>query len=387
VLAAGEWVKGQFDHAALRLALVPWAVGKVVTVAVLTLAVFAQSTSVGHPTWGELLAPFAYWDGQNYTTIAAHGYPPGPLDVTPGHPGHLWGFFPGYPMLVTVFFHLGMSTTVSGIFVSAVAELIALYYLVRLVEAELDREAARFAAWLLALWPDAIDLSMVYGDSTFLAAAAASLYYMRRGDNGRACLCAAVAIAVRITGLALIPALLFEYLRRRRWRPAPGLVLIGATLLPVVGFVLYAHAQTGDWLAYSHVQSSAGYGGRTVTWPWTALANTWHLAFGTQPSGFAILEILDLIFGLGSLAAVAYMWSTPRIPASLAAFSTIAWLLPASLTYWAGMPRYAMQLIPLFIVLADVTQRSPGWRRGVVAVSAGLMGYGVSVIAIGHFLE
>jgi len=70
------------------------------------------------------------------------------------------------------------------------------------------REAARFAAWLLALWPDAIDLSMVYGDSTFLAAAAASLYYMRRGDNGRACLCAAVAIAVLAKALIVIVALI-----------------------------------------------------------------------------------------------------------------------------------------------------------------------------------
>jgi hypothetical protein len=384
---AVQFLLDRVDTEALRMALVPWTVGKLVTAAVVTMVVFAQSNHLGHPTWDQLLAPFAYWDGQNYTAIADHGYPSGPLDLIPGHPGHLWGFFPGFAILVSLGVHLGLGSTLAGIIVNAVAELVALYYLVRLVSQERDSEAARFAAWLLALWPDAIVLSMVNADSSFIAAATASLYYMRRGDNSRACIAGALAVGFRVIGLALIPALLIEYLRHRQWRPGPGLLPIAGTLLPLAGFLIYSHAQTGDWLAYSHAQSSPSYGNRTLTWPWIALLNTWHYAFGSQPSSFALLEILDLIFGLAALAAVVYMWSSRRIAASLAAYTTCAWLLPASLTYWAGMPRYAMQLMPAAIVLADLTRRSAARRATVIAVSAALMGYGATVIALGRYLE
>src|ERR1700730_12696166 len=88
----------RLDLQALRWAFAPWLVGKLVAVVVVVLVVYGQASKAGHPTLSELRAPFAFWDGQNYTQIADHGYPPGPLDLIPGHPGHLWGFMPGYAL-------------------------------------------------------------------------------------------------------------------------------------------------------------------------------------------------------------------------------------------------------------------------------------------------
>jgi hypothetical protein len=82
----------------LRVALVPFLVGKIATLLVVVFTVWGTIEGDTLPHLQELEAPFRSWDGENYSTITEHGYPAGPLDLTPGHAGHLWGFFPGYPI-------------------------------------------------------------------------------------------------------------------------------------------------------------------------------------------------------------------------------------------------------------------------------------------------
>jgi hypothetical protein len=185
----------------------------------------------------------------------------------------------------------------------------------------------------------------------------------------------------------LIPVLAIEYLRRRRWRPGFGLLTIAATLIPLGLFYLYALAQTGDLLAYVHVQNSASYGSRTLDWPWSGAVKTWSYAFGgIQPTPFAYLEALEIILGFAGLAAVFAVWLSPRIPTSLAAYATGVWLLPASLTYWEGMPHYEMQMMPVLVLLiCDLTERRSSSRTAVLAFSTALMGYGAAVLASGRY--
>jgi hypothetical protein len=367
----------------LRLALVPFLVGKMATLLIVVLTVWGTTEGDTRPHLQELEAPFRSWDGENYSTIAEHGYPAGPLDLTPGHAGHLWGFFPGYPILIRVVALVLHDVVLSGMVVSAAAELVALYFLVRLVTLERDRESAGYSAWLLALFPYAVFLSMLYTESTFLAAAAASLYHMRRGNHISACLAAGVAGAVRVTGVALLLPLAIEYLRRRHWRPGPGLLWIAVSILPLGAFVLHAYHQTGDPLAYQHAQGSASYG-RLLTWPWLGALNTFRQVLGGSAS-FAFLETLELVAGGLGLVVVVALFLSPRIPTSLAVYAAGVWLLPASQDYWLGLPRYSLALLPGTILIADATRRRPEWRTAILAVSAVLMGYGTAVLATGRY--
>jgi Gpi18-like mannosyltransferase len=369
----------------LRLVLPPFVAGKLVTLGVPMLTVW--SSSPGPVSYSDLMRPFGSWDAATYTQIAAGGYPSGPLDVTPGHPGHLWGFFPGVPMLVRVAHVVIPDYVTAGVVVNAVAELIALWFLARLVLLERggDEESARFSVWMLALYPYAVFLTAVYTEAPFLAAATASLYYMRRGSNLPACGAAAVAMAMRISGVALIPALLIEYLRRRGWRPGFGLLPIALSVLPIVGFGLYAHYATGDALAYQHIQQSASYGSRTNTWPWTALWNTWQIA-ARGSGGSSYIFTMEVLFGLAALVALVVMavqWR--RFPPALTAFAAVVWLLPATLTYWLGMPRYEMTMVPFFILAADLTRRRPVLRMPVLVVSCGWMAFVASMLASGRY--
>src|SRR5579884_458875 len=190
----------------LRLVLPPFLAGKLVTLALPMLTVWSSTQAPGHPTYADLVSPFGAWDGESYRTIATQGYPSGPLDLTPGHPGHLWAFLPGYPMLLRFAMFFIPDSTTAGIVVSAVCELVALVFLAKLVMHERggDADTARDAAWLLVLYPYAVFLTAVYTESPFLAATTASLYYMRRGDYARAGIAGALATTLRVTGLALI---------------------------------------------------------------------------------------------------------------------------------------------------------------------------------------
>jgi hypothetical protein len=368
----------------LRVALVPFLAGRIATFLVVVFTVWGTIEGDTRPHLQELEAPFRSWDGENYSAIAEHGYPAGRLDLTPGHAGHLWGFFPGYPILMRAAAPLLHDVVLSGMAVSAAAELAALYFLVRLVTLERDRESARYSAWLLALFPYAVFLSMVYTESAFLAAAAASLYHMRRGNHTSACLAAGVAGAIRITGLALVLPLAIEYLGRRRWRPGPGLLWIVVSVLPLGAFLLYAYHQTGDPLAYQHAQGSASYG-RALAWPWLGALKTFQQATG-DPASFAFLEALELVAGVLGLVVVIAMFLVSRFPRSLAVYAAGVWLLPVSLDYWFGIPRYSMALLPATILIADATRGRPEWRTAILAVSAVLMGYGSAVLATGRYL-
>jgi len=156
------------------------------------------------------------------------------------------------------------------------------------------------------------------------------------------------------------------------------------SIVPLGAFVLYAYHQTGDALAYQHVQGSASYG-RMLTWPWLGALKTFQHAMG-DPASFAFLEVLELVAGLLGLAVVVALFLSPRIPTALAVYATGAWLLPVSQDYWFGLPRYSMALLPATILIVDATRGRTEWRTAILAVSAALMGYGSAVLATGRYL-
>jgi hypothetical protein len=374
---------------ALRAAVTPFVAAKLVTFLVTVLVVWSTSTVAGHPSYQDFVRPFGFWDGANYIDIAQQGYPSGPLDLVPGHAGHLWGFFPGLPVLLRAGMLIFRDPITTGIVVNFVAEFLALYYLARLVllERRGDQESARVACWALAFFPNAVFLSVVYTDAGFMAAAIASFYYLRRGDHTLACVAATAAVAMRVTGLVVVGVLLVDYLWRRRGRPGWGLLDISIAAAPALIFFGYARYQTGDFFAYSTALESASYGGRHLAMPWTGFLRTLQVALGDGPSNYNFFFLSDVICGVAGLVALCYFalnWR--RFAPVLTLFSAGAWLLVTCLTYWAGLMRYEIAFIPLYLAAADLRRRRPDAARIVLAVSAGWMVFQTYTFATGRFI-
>jgi hypothetical protein len=370
----------------LRLVLPAFIAGKLVTLLAPMLTVWNASAVSGHPTYAEMIAPFGGWDGDSYKMIAEHGYPSGPLDLALSHPGHLWAFFPGYPMLLRAAMVFFPDATTAGVIVNSLGELVALIFLARLALHEFsgDTDSARFSVWLLAVYPYAVFLTAVYTEGTFLAATIASLYCMRRGQHWRACLLAAVATAIRITGLALIPALLLEYLLRRRWRPQVDGLAVLLPVVPVLLFFWYAHATTGDTFAFFHAEQSASFN-RFTSWPWNGLHATWEAA--RAGGRFSFVYAMELLFGLLGFVAVVYLVSQwGKIAPSLIVFAAAVWVLSVSYTSWLSVPRYLMAMVPVYLAGALLTRGRPQLRTAVLVVSAGWMGFVATLFGLGVFV-
>lgn len=371
----------------LDIALPAFAAGKAIGVVVTVLTVWSASRSPGAPGLAEVEAGFARWDSLSYLGIAADGYPGGPLDTAPGASGHLWGFFPGLPVLIRVVSTVLRDATLSGVLVCAAAELLALTLLARLVLAERggDAERARLAVWLLAVFPYAVFLTAVYTEAPFIAAATASLLLMRRGRIGAASACAALAVALRPTGLALVPALAWEHLRRRGWRPGPGLALALVPALPLGLFALYARHATGDLGAYPHILASASFR-RSLTDPWTGFRTTLDSVTSGAAASTGYVFVLEIVFGLVGLGAIVAMAARRSLPVSFTLFASGVWVSAVAVPYWLSVPRYLMGMVPAFLLGSDLLAARPRWQLPVIAVSAGLLAYSTEVFASGRFL-
>jgi hypothetical protein len=368
------------------LVLPPFLVARAVSLLVSVLAVWQQSLSPGFPTGAELRGAFDHWDSQSYVAIAEHGYP-SVIDLGLGRSGYLLAFFPGYPMLMRAVMVVVGDAVVAGLLVSTVMELVALHLVARLVLGERGLAAARFAVWALALWPLAYFLGAVYTESTFVVAAAASLLLARRGRHPAACLVAALACSVRVTGVALIPALLVEHLVRHRGRPGPGLLWLLAIPLPLLLFGAYLRIHTGDWLAWLHAEGSVSFAYRHLDWPWVGARTTWLSAVGSRlPARATYVFALELLFGTGGGLVCAALWSSRRVAPSLATYCTVVWLLSVCVSYWISVPRYEIAMFPALLLVWDLLTRRPQWRAAAVTASAGLFAYGAGLYAGGRWL-
>jgi Mannosyltransferase (PIG-V) len=312
------------------------------------------------------------WDAVSYVSIAVHGYP---LQLS-----YVDAFLPGFPLLVRGVMVITRDAITASWLVNAVAETVALWYLARLVLAERDQSSVTFSIWLLALAPTALFLIAPFSESAFIAAAAASLYYARAGQSRKAIVAGALACAFRLTGLALIPALALEQLRRNGWHPRPELALVLLVAAPLAIYGAYMQAHIGDALALLHADQLPSFG-LQLTPPWTGFAATWNTLVSTTDGENRSIFAREVAFGLLGLLLCFGMWASSRIPRSMAVYCTIAWVMTASLPFWRSQPRYILALFPAVLLVSDLTVRYPRARPALLAASGVLMCAGTWVYA------
>lgn len=322
----------------------------------------------------------ASWDAISFLQIADHGYPPA-LDYRDA-------FLPGFPLLIRGASFVVRDDVAAAWVVDLVGEALGLWFVYKLVRRERDHRAAAFSVWMVALLPTAVFFIAPFTEAPFMAAAAASLYYAREGRFGPAAVAGAAATAMRLTGLALLPALVLEVMTRQRRTgnaAARGVLVLSMILLPLVLYCAYMQLRTGDALAMFHAQTLPSFAHNAAP-PWQGLAAAWNTMMSAPDGETRSIFAREVAFGLLGLVACMAMWVSTRVPRSFALYCSVAWLMTASLTFWRSEPRYILALFPAVIVLADVTQRSRVTRGVLLTASGALMCAGVWIFAIGHWL-
>ncbi len=323
-------------------------------------AMFWMTRNEGGPTLSGALEVWNRWDTGHYVTIALDGY--NPATENPG-------FLPLYSMLMAALEPVlpgGMLS--AGLIIAWIACIAALTLIYRLVDDLFDGRLAERTIVFVMAFPFAFYLCAAYSTSLFLALSAASLYSMRRGHWWSAGIWAGLASGTRQTGVLLAIAFLVEYLRQRDWQPsrirwdAAAVAIVPAGLLC---YMAYSWHVFGDPLKFVHVRS---FWGQVATWPWMGAVSTIDVIETTAASGhifqpLVVLNVIDLLSVPTTLVllvlAVVGPWRLGQEATYLvviAGFSLLtALMLPfGGSTPLHGVPRYALEMLPVFIVLARI---------------------------------
>ncbi|MCX6678214.1 MAG: hypothetical protein NTU95_09780 [Methanothrix sp.] len=280
------------------------------------------------------------WDTGWYLGIAANGYSATTAAFLNNQANY--AFFPLYPLLMRLFSFDINNIYITGIIISNICLLISCIFLYDLVKLDESSDTAIRSVKYMFLFPTAFILSGVFTESLFLALALACFYYARKGNWLLVGLLGFFLSLTRSLGVLIIVPALYEYLKSKPIsRDVFYLLMIPFGLLL---FMIYNYYLTGDFLAFMHTQSAWG----------RSLANPLRTLYeGLIGSGNA--NIFPGLFTIISLSMMILFYKKIRF--SYWIFGMYSIIVPL-LSGLYSMPRFALVIFPLFILLAQMTKES-----------------------------
>jgi hypothetical protein len=322
----------------------------------------------------------ANFDGVHYLSIAKDGYKP----LT-------YFFFPIYPLLIRVVSDVaGIDDIWAGIIISHFALLAALVGLVKLMELDFGANEIFWTVVFLLSFPTSFFLGSVYTESVFLAFSVWSFYFFRKKNFLRSSLLGMIATATRVSGLALVPAFLWNIWEERKVNNKKArLARIAPTLAIPFGlafYMIYLKFISGDALAFLHNLSIFGEqrSGSFVLFPQVFYRYFFKIVpslnFDYFPVVFStflelLIGLLVLIFGVfGVLIKCGYFLNSLSISRVFikTPFSYIVYMwgifiistLPGSLS---SFPRYSLGIFTIFVIVGSwLSNLKPLWRLVII---------------------
>jgi Gpi18-like mannosyltransferase len=362
-------VAARFVHT-VRDVLVTFAVTRIPIIVIAELASITIAQRPGtHVTESAnpLLAVWGHWDAVHYLDISNRGYY-----------GTDMAFFPLYPSLIHFVGHFTGHELIAGLLISNIAFFFGLLFFYKLAEHQFNRAIAHRAIFYVSIFPTAIFFSAVYTESLFFALTVASFYYIREHKWITAGLIGALAALTRSEGVLLVVPFAIELIATARTMPlsrffAPARlqrVLVGLAAIPL-GLGLYMAwlwVLHGDPLYFSHVQTNWN---RHLAWPWVAGYNAYKIVAHSKSLLVTADELIEIAFTV--LMVVVTIAGAFRLRASYTAYSALSIIVPMSTASLMSMPRFALVLFPMFLVLAIWGSRS-SVNSAIVAFSLPLLG-------------
>jgi Gpi18-like mannosyltransferase len=243
---------------------------------------------------------------------------------------------------------------VSAFVVSTLASLVAAIVLLRLVELDYSKELAQRAVWFLFIFPTSYFLHIGYTESLFLMLALSCVFAARKKRWALAGLFGALSCLTRANGLVLIPALIVEaahqYWTMRRWQGSwLWITVVG---LGFGGYLLINKYAAGEAFAFMAIRAEVFR--ISLAWPWTGVSDA-LASMNRNPSQAEIIGMQEFLFIV--LGFVCTLVSWVKLRPSYSVWMTCNWLLVTSVTFVSSVPRYALTMFPIYILLAMLAAR------------------------------
>ncbi|HEV7798754.1 MAG TPA: mannosyltransferase family protein [Pyrinomonadaceae bacterium] len=288
-----------------------------------------------------------------YVGIAEHGYEQRPFnnDVPRN-----WAFFPLFPLLVHLASYATREFVLTGMALSHIFFLLALFLLHRLsLLFGLSADDADRSLFYLAVFPTSYFFSLPLPESLFLMLTVASFYFAKSERWWLAGLCGALASATRANGILLLLALAVLYwemyrpLVNARALRKDGLALL---LIPtgLVSFMIYLHRITGDAFAFKGAMAAWG---RKAGFFFSPLFE--YLRHPTEIAAHWDFKLLNFLAVVLVLACGALLLKRRQF--ALAVYTFLAVLVALSSALLQSQARYAMVVFPVYMVLGTLGRR------------------------------
>jgi hypothetical protein len=318
------------------------------------------------------------FDGEHYLALAHEGYRP----LT-------YFYFPAYPILVRlVAGYLGRTMVgfvVSGLVISNFCLVMALIGLWKLIKMDYKEEVARSVILMMLVFPTSFYLGSYYTESLFLALVVWSFYLARKDRWMLAGILGGVSSAVRVVGIVLLPALLVEYLIKKKGKLKNirlDLMFLFLVPLGLLIYMCYLWKRVGDPLEFLHSVEIFGAqrSARFVILPQVFyryifkilpnLGEYWPSVFSTW------LEFL-----VGSVLLMLSVVGFWKLRKSYWIYLVGGYTIPALAGSFSSMARYALVLFPGFILMAGYLVKT---SKCVQAAVYGMLFLGL-VVALSMF--
>lgn len=328
-----------------------------------------------------LLSPWANFDGVYYLLIAEKGYTVNP------------GFFPLFPIIINLFTSLFGSTVefdpiqyFIALFLVTSFSLCGLFVFYKLIEIDHKNNIAIWSIIFILLFPTSFFLAAIYSESLFLLLLMLSFYFARKKKWLLASIFALLLTITRPIGIAIFPALLYEFYINEKTLVKAKVLALFSIPLGLISYSMYNLQKWGDLFYFIHAQGNFQNNrevGNIVLFPQTIFRYI-KILLTVSPQQYewfvAILEFSAFFFA----SIMLYIAWKKKIRFSYLIFSVIALLIPASTGTFSGLPRYILPLFPIFICLALVKNKT--FKTLYISISTILLFLLLMLFSKGYFV-
>jgi Gpi18-like mannosyltransferase len=327
-----------------------------------------EITHLPYWVWG-----FGNFDGVHYLRIAQDGY----------LAQYSQAFFPLFPILIRFFSFIFPRTLsldlrlftdpayfYSGIILSNVFFLGAIYVLYKLIAIDFKKDIAFLSVILLLVLPTSYFFGSIYTESLFLLLAVSAIYLIRKGNFFWAAVLISLSTVTRITGVLLIPLYLVEVFQSKK---KINYVWALVTPLGILAYMYYLKVAFNDpfyFLTSQPVFGAGRIGNGIVLLPqviyrYIKIFLTTNIL--SLPFFNAFLEFMSTLVPLAFLVAF-----IKKMRLSYWVFSISALLLGTLTGTFSSMPRYALISVIFLLPLLIRRFRKFFWPVAVVSAVLGI---------------
>lgn len=247
------------------------------------------------------------------------------------------------------------SVLIVGFIISNLAFLASLFLFWKLVQIDYPEKIAKLSIILLLVFPTSFYFGAVYTESLFLLFVLGSFFAARKGGWFLGGVLGALASATRVTGILLLPALIFEWWQQKKEGKANlwQLLLLFPVPFGLFLYMLFLKETIGDPLAFYKELVIFGEQRSTeiillyqVFWRYIKMLVTVDFS---NPIYLTIL--LEALTGAGGFVLLVVGYLRKMRPSYLS-FSFLSYILPTLTGSFSSMPRYVLVIFPLFILAA-----------------------------------